>query len=139
MGDSRAARQTQNGTHGPGGFVWGYAHPPFTLLSLPRSTASGWPAPGSSELQGGLRSSTSRLPAPSLSFLEPLHTHCPAPVSPHLCHGDASRRGQFSHSDEITRPHFSRDDDALCRGGVGGSPAGIPTGSRKTSAPRSTA
>ena len=64
------------------------------------------------------RSSTPPLSARGLSFSGPLHTHRPTSVEPHLCHGDASRRGQLSRSDEITRPHFSRHDHALCRSGV---------------------
>jgi hypothetical protein len=52
---------------------------------------------------------------------------------------DASRWGWLSRADEITRPHFAADDDALCRGGDGGSSAGIATGSFSTSAPRSSA
>src|SRR5437016_5826649 len=105
--------------NGAGGFVCSCGHSTLTILSLSRSAASRRSAPSPSELQGSPRSSTPRLPTPSLSFLGPLHTHRPAPVSPHLCHGDASRRRQLSRSDEITRPHFSRDDHALCRGGVG--------------------
>src|SRR5262249_13002872 len=87
------ARQTQDGTYGAGGFLCRCAHPTLTILSLSRSAASGWPPPGPSELQGSLRSPTLRLPASGLSFLGLLHTHRPAPASPHLCDGDASRRG----------------------------------------------
>src|SRR6516164_2465685 len=72
MGDSRAARQTQDGTYGAGGFLCGGAHPTLTILSLPRSAASRWPAPGPSELQGSPRSSTPRSPASGLTFLGPL-------------------------------------------------------------------
>jgi hypothetical protein len=51
-----------------------------------------------------------------------------------LCHRDAASRGGLSCPDEITRPHFSRDDHALRRCGVDRSPAGIPTGSFPTPA-----
>src|SRR5215472_7072580 len=82
MGDSRPARQTQDGTDGAGGFLCRGAHPTLTILSLPRSAASRWPPPGPSELQGSPRSSTPRLPASSLPCGWPLHPHRPAPVAP---------------------------------------------------------
>ena len=116
--DSRAARQTQNRTDGPGGFVGGDGRPTLTLLSLPRSAPSRWPAPGPAQHPGCPRSSTAPVSAPGLSFSEPFRTHRPAPVETHLRHGDASRRGQFSRADEITRPHLSGHDDALCRSGA---------------------
>ena len=75
----------------------------------------------------------------SLSLSGNLHSHRSTPVSPHLCHRDASLRCQFSCSDEITRPRFSEHDDALYRGGVERSPEGVSTGSFKTSAPGSSA
>ena len=40
VGHSRAARQTQNGTDGPGGFVGSRGHPTLAILSFPRSASS---------------------------------------------------------------------------------------------------
>src|ERR1019366_3642771 len=139
VGDSRAAWQTQNGTDGSGGLVGGSGHPTLTILPLPRSAASRRPAPGLAQHQGRPHSSTPPVSAPGLPFSGPFHTHRPAPIEAYLCHGNAPRRGQFSRVDEVTRPHFPGDDDALSQGSVDGSPAGIPTSSFQTSASRSTA
>src|SRR5216684_2435535 len=46
MGGSCAARQTEDRTHAPGRFVCLYTRPASTILSLPRSAACGWTAPG---------------------------------------------------------------------------------------------
>ena len=68
--------------------------------------------------QRSTRSSTPRLLASGLSRARPFHPHRPAPVSTYLCDRNASSRCGFSRRDEITRPHFSRDDHALSRCGA---------------------
>ena len=44
----------------------------------------------------------------------PLHSPGPAPASTHLCHPDDPFRRRLPSFDDITRPHFSRHDHALC-------------------------
>jgi len=83
--------------------------------------------------QRSTRSSTPRLLASGLSRARPFHPHRPAPVSTYLCDRNASSRCGFSRRDEITRPHFSRDDHALSRCGADGPPARIRGSSFQTS------
>src|SRR6202162_4012898 len=58
----------------------------------------------------------------------------PAPASTHLCHPDDPFRRRLPSLDDITRPHFSRHDHALCRRGPHRSPPRVRHGARKASA-----
>src|ERR1700693_4920691 len=58
----------------------------------------------------------------------------PAPASTHLCHPDDPFRRRLPSLDDITRPHFSRHDHALCRRGPHRSPPRVRPGPRKASA-----
>src|SRR6516162_10222374 len=54
MGDSRTARQVEDGTHGPGRLLRVSTGPASPLLPLPRSVARRWPPAGTFQHQEAL-------------------------------------------------------------------------------------
>src|SRR6266478_3997418 len=88
-------------------------------------------APGPTANEGSARSATPRLLASSLPFARPSHAHCAASDAPLVCQRDASIRCWLSGRDEITRPYFSRDDNALHRRGLIRSTARVRSGTFK--------